>query len=543
MTFTDCGSTVKININIMLPINITTSAENKEAVQRLTSKLAISEQNIIARIAINYSLSKNRHFELKDVLSSKDGKEYKEHTLLGGYKNFYIALMCKHYDIPPSSPDLPKFFKLHLDDGLQLIDKIFTDNPNYPMFDFLIKHLETGIESLEDIEVSLDAVRNRNQVVNKDHYNGYLRLTVGKRIDNGAEISVSLNDTTKYNNCHIAVAGESGSGKTQFALELLRQFYLNSNEQIKFLYLDFKGLKKGDEKSSHYKPFFEQTKTQYINITETTFPLNPLSFIDTINQKDKILGINKFVDIIAKYGNIGENKEQTLKQAVKDAFEIKTNGEYPSFKEIYENVMLAEDGKNSRLTGILNSLQELNLFQTKVNPLESFINKNYYLSLSGDLPSPVQFTATFLIINYIYNVFMNMEKAPFENGKIALRYVLLIDEAHVIFKDRKSQSILEKMLREIRSQGVSVVLLSQGIEEFNQPDFDFSTMCNTSFLLKIKDVNNIKVINKFLGFSEKEGKKAKQSLEKIETVRAGAISNLKEFEKAELFELKQFVNS
>jgi len=97
------------------------------------------------------------------------------------------------------------------------------------------------------------------------------------------------------------------------------------------------------------------------------------------------------------------------------------------------------------------------------------------------------------------------------------------------------------MLREIRSQGVSVILLSQGIEEFNQPSFDFSTMCNTTFLLKIKDINNLKAINKFLGFSEKEGKKAKQNLEKIETVKAGAISNIKEFDKAELFELTQFI--
>jgi hypothetical protein len=67
-------------------------------------------------------------------------------------------------------------------------------------------------------------------------------------------------------------------------------------------------------------------------------------------------------------------------------------------------------------------------------------------------------------------------------------------------------------------------------------------MCNLSFLLKIKDVN-LKAIAKFLGLlSEKEIKKAKLSLEKIETVKAGAISNIKEFDKVELFELKQFIN-
>ncbi len=528
----------------MHPINISTTAENKEVVQRLTKKLSISEENIIARIAINYSLSKNRHLEIKNLQSSKDGKSYKEFTLLGKFKSFYVALICQHYNINSSNPDLPKYFKLHLDDGLQLIDKIFADNPNYPMIEFLITHLDTGIETLENIEVSLDAVRNRNQSIKKEHFDNILRLEVGKNITTDEKIIIEINDTKKYNNCHIAVAGESGSGKTQFALELLRQFYINSNEQVKFLYLDFKGLKKGDENSDFYRPFFEQTKTDYINITEdnVSFPLNPLSFIDTINKKDKLLGINKFVDIIAKYGNIGENKEQVLKQAIRDIFETKENGEYPSFKEIYDHVIEVEDGKNSRLTGILESMQSLEIFETKVNPLESFINKNYYFSLSGDLPKAVQFTSTFLIINYIYNVFMNMEKASFENGVIGLKYVLLIDEAHVIFKDKKSQDILEKMLREIRSQGVSIILLSQGIEEFNQPSFDFSSMCNTSFLLRIKDITNLKVINKFLGYSEKEGRKAKQSLEKIEKIKAGVISNIKEFEKAEIFELKQFSN-
>ncbi len=93
----------------------------------------------------------------------------------------------------------------------------------------------------------------------------------------------------------------------------------------------------------------------------------------------------------------------------------------------------------------------------------------------------------------------------------------------------------------MRSKGVSVVLLSQGIEEFNQPTFDFSSMCEISFLLNIKDKNNTKAINKFLGISEKDGLKAYRSLEKIQ--KGQAISNMKEFSKGELFEIKQFYNN
>ena len=167
----------------------------------------------------------------------------------------------------------------------------------------------------------------------------------------------------------------------------------------------------------------------------------------------------------------------------------------------------------------------------------NFLNKNVYLSLSGDLPMSVRFTSLFLIINYIYNVFMNMDNTPVEDHTKALRYVILIDEAHVLFKEKKYQDILEKLLREIRSKGVSIILLSQGIGEYNQPDFDFSSMCEIAFLLDIKD-KNLKSIEKFLGISGNITNKVARSMEKIE--KGQALSNIKEFEKGQLFTLKQY---
>ncbi|MBN2890288.1 MAG: DndE family protein [Bacteroidales bacterium] len=518
-------------------INLRTSEANHQIVKDLTNRLPQgTDENVIARIAITYSLSKNRKLKSENQQDSK-GKEYKEHTLLGyKYKQIYVALICQNYQIHRDNPDIPKYFKLHLDDGLELINKIFEDNPNYSAFDFLLQQLDNGINVLENTEVSLDAVKNHFQNIETESYRNELQLEVGKNA-NGEPVVISPNNGNKYANCHIAVAGGSGQGKTQFALDLLSQFYENSNKQINFLYLDFKGLSQEDEQSEMYQKFFRENDTNFIDITKKTFPLNPLSFIDNVNPKNKILGINKFVDIIATYGKIGKNKEQILKEATKIAFEERANGEYPSFPDIFERVT-ALDPNVSTLRGILESLSELKLFEEKVNPLDNFINKNYYLSLSGDLPVSVRFTSTFLIINYIYNVFMNMENAHIENDCVAMRYVLLIDEAHTVFKDRKSQDILEKILREIRSKGVSIMLLSQGIEEFNQPNFDFSSMCEISFLLKIKDINNIKVINKFLGYSEIDGNKAKRSLEKID--RGKAITNIREFPRGELMDLTQY---
>lgn len=247
------------------------------------------------------------------------------------------------------------------------------------------------------------------------------------------------------------------------------------------------------------------------------------------------MGINKFVDIITKYSNIGKRQAQKLKDATKEAFNDETSGEYPSITDIKEKLFEDYGEKRDTLTEIMDSLSELEVFEKKSKG--SFLTTNTYLSLSGDLPNSVRFTSLFLIINYIYNTFMNMENAPVENGVQAMRYVILIDEAHVIFKEKKYQEILERILREIRSKGVSVVLLSQGIEEFNQPSFDFSSMCNIAFLLDVNN-KNMKMIKKFLGFSDKEENKIKSSMSKIE--KGQAISNINEFEKGKLFKLKQF---
>ncbi len=521
-------------------INITTSLANKEIVQRLTKKLPVgTKENVIARIALGYSLQTGKKFS-KGEFNEYDskGKEYKDHILFDAkYRDYYIALISQYYEVHNTDSNIPKYFKLHIDHGLSSINDLFENNPKYTIFDFLIENLDRGISHLENVEVSLDAVKN-NQSIEKSYFASSLSIEVGSLIDdNTKKIELELNNTELYNNCHMAVAGNSGTGKTQFALELLSQITEGSNGKVNFIYLDFKGLKNDDLK--YYEPFFKRTKSKFIDAPQTPFPLNPLTFIDNINDKNKLMGISKFVDIIAKYTpSMGKKQEQKLKDATKEVFLDQTSGNYPTIGDIKEKLVESYEGKVDTLIEVMNSLSEYEIFESK--PKGSFLNQNYYLSLSGDLPNEVRFTSTFLIINYIYNTFMNMENTPVESGSKGLRYVLLIDEAHVIFKEKKSQDLLEKILREIRSKGVSVILLSQGIEEFNQPSFDFSSMCDIAFLLDIKNKGNLKMINKFLGFSDKEGAKVARSMEKIEN--GQAISNIKEFEKASLFELNQFRN-
>ena len=521
-------------------INIKTSEENQEVVRKLTGKLPYgTKENVIARIALAYSLQSGKKFS-EDEFADYDskGKEYKDHILFDAkYRDFYIAMICQHYQVYKTNDAIPKYIKLHIDHGLERLNELFESNQQYSFFDFLVQYLDKGISALETVEVSLDHVKNNNQNLEKTCYTEALKIEVGNEIgDKDAQVFLSLNDMSLYNNSHIAVAGNSGTGKTQFALELLRQISVVSNGQVSFIYLDFKGLKKDDLKS--YKPFFEATNCSFIDAPQTPFPLNPLQFIDNVNDVNKQMGIDKFVDIVCKYSNLGAKQKGILREASIEAFHDQKGGAYPSLDVINKKLLELMGDKRDTLTEIMNDLSRFRVFEEDRKNKTSFINRNTYLSLSGDLPDALRFTSLFLIINYLYNVFMNMENTPVEGTAKGMRYVILIDEAHAVFKERKYQSILEKILREIRSKGVSLVLLSQGIEEFNQTGFDFSSMCEMAFLLDIKNKSNIKMINKFLGFGDREGQKVARSMEKVQ--KGQAISNIKEFKRGELFELRRF---
>lgn len=524
-----------------MQINIRTSGENQAIVTALTNKLSSGsltvKENVIARIAIGYSISTNKKFQLNEIQDSK-GKEYKDHVLFDEkYRDFYIALICQNYGVYKNDENIPRYIKMHLDHGLEIMNNIFNNSKNFSIYDFLLENIEKGIESLEDIEVPVGSVKNNNQNISKNYFTAPIKIEVGSKLDNKDEkIILNANNVELYNNFHIAVAGNSGTGKTQFALELLSQYFKNSNGQVNYIYLDFKGLKKDDK--IYLKSFFDDTRATLVDAPHTPFPLNPLSFIDNINEMNKKMGISKFVDIISKYSHIGKKQEQILKDATREAFDEHKTGEYPSFSEIFDKIVEIVGDKRDTLTEIIGSLGEYEIFETKPKFNGAFLSQNYYLSLSGDLPNAVRFTSVFLIINYIYNTFMNMENTPVDDGHQGIRYVLLIDEAHVIFKEKKSQDLLEKILREVRSKGVTVVLLSQGIEEFNQPSFDFSSMCEIAYLLDIKDKTNSKMINKFLGFTDRESTKVARSMERIQ--KGQAISNMKEFTKAELFTVNQF---
>lgn len=126
---------------------IRTSLDNKEVVTELSRRLNLGAENVIARIAYSYSLSLNKKLDLKDLANSS-GKEYSRGVLFGDNYDLYVGMLCKHYGLYKTDKDVPKYIKLHLDEGLQLINHELKNRPNVDGFDFITQKIDQ-IESFK----------------------------------------------------------------------------------------------------------------------------------------------------------------------------------------------------------------------------------------------------------------------------------------------------------------------------------------------------------------------------------------------------------
>ena len=127
--------------------SIKTSRANKDIVTDLSRKFNLGAENIIARIALTYSLSKDRLLSLTDIADSQ-GKEYSKNVFFGNNLPYYIGLICVKYGLYKTDKDIPKYIKLHIDDGLQLMNKELQDNPNLNGYDYLIDKITNGLEDI-----------------------------------------------------------------------------------------------------------------------------------------------------------------------------------------------------------------------------------------------------------------------------------------------------------------------------------------------------------------------------------------------------------
>lgn len=130
---------------------IKTSKENKEVVAVLTRKLGLGTENVIARIAYTYSLSQDKKLDLNDIKDA-GGKEYSKSVLFGDYYDMYLGLLCVHYGLYKTDKDIGRYIKMHVDEGLQLLNEEVNERSNIDGFDFLSEKINKSLNAFSLID-------------------------------------------------------------------------------------------------------------------------------------------------------------------------------------------------------------------------------------------------------------------------------------------------------------------------------------------------------------------------------------------------------
>ncbi len=89
-----------------------------------------------------------------------------------------------------------------------------------------------------------------------------------------------------------------------------------------------------------------------------------------------------------------------------------------------------------------------------------------------------------LVLTTLHRELMAMPDTEVRDGARAMRTVIVIDEAHHFLKDKKRSRVLQRLIREIRSKGASVFLLSQSPDDYATDEFDFAELLEFVFVLQ-----------------------------------------------------------
>lgn len=474
--------------------------ESTEILDRITSIYNFKRDTITGRIALALSLYKGKFFHENENSLPQNGREYTPTSnifgnLVNDIDNYilYKTMFDQHYSRELSESEFTKLYKLHLKDGLDLWIKELesVDITKGDHISFLLKPIKKGL-TLRSNSVKTNNGNVRLNTIKE--FSSLLSFELGET-ESGETIEIRINDLREFDNRNMAIAGMAGSGKTQLMKDILYQISKNTNNELKFIFFDYKG----EGNPSQLKPFLDATKCEFIDIVnDNGVKFNPFLSI-SLEERQRPFSIKAFVDTVATFvPSVGVGQKNILTNVITDLFDSK-NGSYPTISELFEAIKEYYEENNKSPDTLFAGIQDLatNIFNCDANN-PSILDKSLYLNLPPALSDTLRQLVVFLLLRYFNTYFSSTNDCEPVDHIFPLRYVIVIDEAHIYLKNKNARKALEELLRLLRSKGVIIVMLSQGVEDYKTKDFDFASQVKLPICLNIQN-KDYKSISNFVG--------------------------------------------
>lgn len=316
-------------------------------------------------------------------------------------------------------------------------------------------------------------------------------LQVGKTIDGfrPRELGLNISDT-RLNQLNIGVVGDLGTGKTQLLKSLIAQIAASGPENRghppRFLIFDYKRDYSSDD-------FVAATGARVVRPHRI-----PLNLFDTRTSGDVPAPwfdrFRFFADVLGKiYGGIGNVQRDTLKRAVKEAYEGARAGVPPTLRDVHTAYHEIVKGKPDSPMSIIGDMLDMEIFEedhSKTVPFDAFLDGVVVIALDalGQDDHSKNMLVT-VMLNMFYENMLRTPKRPFIGQDPQLRAIdsyLLVDEADNIM--RYEFDVLRKLLLQGREFGTGVILASQYLRHFKAGGTDYREPLLTWFVHKVPNV-------------------------------------------------------
>ncbi len=441
-------------------------------------------RNLWARAALGYSLSLQS--DPAEGPFDSQGTEFQDRTLFGPDQSILMALLRQRLGRVPHPNELNSLIKRHVERGLRHFAR---------ELDRLNKRGDELLFHLLDLSASsAPAAISGGQMLLPEPPRAEsfaVRLDLGPDTRSRAPVFHTLNSP----GCspHIAIMGRNGTGKTRTGLSILSRIHETTPSPPPFLVFDYG---KGD--IAENSDFVQATQASVLSLPGDLIPLAPLSLAERSTYALQIAA-RRFRDTICSVVRLGPVQKDRCLRLIMDLYEDQGEAtpDLTDLAAFAEREYRDNDWPEDSLLACLREFSAFPLFRSATEGAQHDLFKRSYVFDIHRLPEDLRKLTAFLVLDRLYSEIMNLPDAPLDKqGDRHLRMIILIDEAHHYLPCR--QPTLENIVREVRSKGVAIMLLSQSPDDFDQPNYNFAREMGLSLVFSCV-VQRPKMLEALLG--------------------------------------------
>ena len=441
--------------------------ESEAFEDRLRGRLGFTSKYESARLCIGRSLAEPSSPDPVRLTADERGKAIAGEYLFGEDIDLWLAVIAidGQFGINATPDDFRTLVEAHWARGARLIQQDLEDCKDDDIR--LITRLAELLPSTFGNGKAASGLRQGMK--------GEIILTVGtvSKTHPGEEsIAFTLNGPGAAP--HIALMGRNGSGKTTTGVQIARQIV--EHAQIPILFIDPKGefVKKGLPCGALADGF---PSIRAIEVGEEPIPLEFLPD-PSIGNASITQAAMQFRDSLALCCNHpGDIQQNLLRMAVEKVIRHERPRDLPAIREWYKRDLQEAGKKHDSIASRLDELTSLKMFSTGMHPSE-FFQQSWVLSLKTLGSEELKKLVILLILDSLRSFVLSQHDSEVVEGFRTLRHLLVIDEARRILLNKKYQSLVD-LVRQGRSKGEVVILLSQDPSDFDGQADDFTKQLGT----------------------------------------------------------------